>query len=152
MTVELNRALFQRFVQLYLVVFGLGLASATYEAFFSPEWKVFDDAFFDLVAEHFGWEDASAAYLIPGGALALVHVVSAIGLLWTKRWARMGFATSVVAWIAFDALFGPPAAYFTGPTYALETLSAVASGAMILVSYARGAGAVWFGDEQSSRE
>ena len=151
MIVELDRALFRRFVQLYLITLSLVLPIVFYRLL-TPSWTEFVAEFLDLLSRRFGWNDDDLAYWLPIGSLIIAHLACTIGLLLTRRWARLGFVASIFTLFLFDAVFGPPAIYETGATQFLNLVLSMTAGAIILTAYARGAGAVWFGDEQATKE
>ena len=147
MSWELNRPLFRRLVQLYFLGFAFAVPVLVFEVL-DPRWSFFTDEFDALVTERFGKPDPvleEATFWVGVASLAW-HLVSAVGLFWYKRWARLGFWMSILPFWAIMLLPG-----YSTPTYSspwLDTLTAALEsvfGAIFLLSYSRDHGGAWFG-------
>ncbi len=150
--IDLNRTAFRRMVQLHLAVLALVLGSTVLNATV-PSLVAFGDGFDALVGEHFGSAFPPDHIMWPAAITFIValiwSIVSTIGLLWFKRWARFGNWASIGLMYAVSILaFGSRPVYSTMLENVLFFISNALFGAIILLSYASGLGAQWFARTQ----
>jgi len=155
MSIELNQSTFRRLVQLYLLSVALTFVAFGYE-WFSPKWSAFDSEFIALSEKHFGTLNAEIGTLIAIGVyligLIAWGIVSTVGLLWFKRWARFGFWASAIACLPVIYIpgFYP---YYSAPLSDLGAMiSSVLFGAILLLAYSRDYGADWFAGRSQTKE
>ena len=150
MILEPDRATFRRLIWLHIAA-SIAAVVAIGVPFFLPRWAAFDSAFEQLADQSFGVEATSASFLVVIGAVLVAAVVwavvSVIGLFSFKRWARFGFwASNLISTVLIFPIMGlrPFWGVVTEDVPAL--LAGATFGAIVLLSYLRGAGAVWFND------
>lgn len=148
MQIELNRATFRRLVQLYAVSLVLLCVTVAAELFVS-EWLAFSDEFDAIVARRFGASGFDTApYWAFGsiGAVLIWMIASIVGLLSFKRWARFGNWASVLVGFVPMLVFDGYTPSYTSPAVDLVSeINCGLFGAIVLLSYAKGLGADWFG-------
>lgn len=156
MAIELNRALFKRLVWLYLAsiaAFALSVLFMIFDATFAAlELEVGA-----LIARSYGsLDDLSTPVLVTIavglGVLLLWSLASTIGLLFFKRWARLGFWASLLPAVPLFLLVGVYPALTSGAHELTLIISSGLFGAILLISYASGLGDVWFGRSESQEK
>ena len=146
MRFELDQQMFKRLVQLYLLTFLASIGTVVYEVL-DPTWSAFHDGFDILVDAHFGPapEPLQTASLVLALAALVWHMGSAIGLLWFKRWARLGYWASLLPILALEIL-----PLVSRPTVAspwsgwMGEFGAALFGAIVLLAYSSSHGRLWF--------
>ena len=152
--IELNRATFRRLVQLYIVTLLLSSVPAIWQLF-DPFWKSFDERFEQLVLSQFG-QQAHPDWLMWTAGISFVlvgtwSVASMVGLLWFKRWARLGFWASAIPLLALASVtlgFRPYFATMLDDIFGI--VGEALFGAIVLLSYAEGLGAEWFAPPENN--
>ena len=146
MQLHLDQARFKRLVQLYLLailaVYGVQVLDA-----FDPGQQAFHEAFERLVERRFAQigQDWRARAYYYGLAGMVWHLTSAIGLLWYKRWARVGFWVSMVLVVLLESM-----ATSLRPAFQMGWAGLLASammalfGAIVAIAYLSDYGHIWF--------
>jgi hypothetical protein len=138
MELKLDKPAYRRLVQLYLVSFLLLIGAAVYSVV-DPVLSSFDADFQELVGKHFRHAAASDVMAAVGGMFLVTHLGATIGLLWFKAWARLLFWSSFLITYAITVIFEPPVYYSTSWLF----------GAIIILSYSKDHGVIWFSKPDS---
>jgi hypothetical protein len=101
----------------------------------SLAWSDFDGRFIDLQKQTFGYSEYSDLAIAVAGAIILAHIISAVALFWTLRWARFLFWFTIVIAMIFDFAWGNRVSYSSREFGWFDTWSSALFGAIILVSY-----------------
>jgi len=149
MQLELNRATFRRLVQLYAASYLISTAVIAAELLLLGGWLEFSDDFDAIVARHFGTSSFDMSEYWTLGALLFILTwtfASIAGLYWFKPWARFGnWASAVIASVTLLAVDGYRPSYTSPAVDFLLLINGGLFGAIVLLSYAKGFGADWFG-------
>lgn len=147
MQIELSRTTFRRLVQLHIAMAVLSLVSYA-RLYLMPSWIDFSADFEGLIAEHFARQEPPEWQAVVAGVVFLVvgiwSIASLVGLLWFKRWARLGSWLSLIIFFVLGMLLGGKPSFSTLADDALLIFSSGLFGAIVLLSYAKGLGSEWF--------
>ena len=148
MTFELDRAMFKRLVWLNIVA-SISVVVAIVPQYLVGRWADFNLAFDALVEERFGPLPLAGTVeivaLLLMAAAVTWSLASTIGLLWFKRWARVGFWLSPIICVVLLAIYdGFRPTFRSSLDDGLAAAANAVFGAVVFLSYAKGLGAEWF--------
>ena len=151
MTIEWNRASYIRLLQLYVLSLVLTVLSAAYELF---AWSDFSTEFDKLTDTYFG-EPSDAQWIavsIITVPAMVAHICSIVGLFSYRSWARLLFWVSLIALLLPSATPGLSVTYSGFAIMILETIGSALFGVIVMISYSKDHGGVWFTPGRNNAE
>lgn len=148
MAIELSQATFKHLVQLYAVS-GLAGIVAIAPQYMMGRWAEFGDAFDTLVVARFGSYDPPLPVLVGLIVIALTvfvwHIVSIVGLLRFRRWARSGLWQSLIClFVLYVGTTGFRPVFSSPFDDMFATVDSAILGSIVLLAYGKGLGSQWF--------
>ena len=151
MSIEWNRTSYSKLLQLYVLTFILSVLACAYEV---VAWSDFATEFDKLTITYFG-EPTDAEWVV-AGTIALpalvAHMCSIVGLFRYRSWARILFWISLIVLLLPAALPGLSVSYTGFATMILEAIGSALFGMIVMISYSKDHGGVWFANGRNSAE